>query len=627
VNAAPGLVASRYRLAESLGVGGMGRVWRARDENLGRDVAIKRVDLPAELIEQERDVATERTLREARAAARLNHPNVVRVYDVLKADDHPWIVMEYVASRSLQTVIEADGPLDPKRVAQIGVEVIIALRAAQKAGVQHRDIKPSNVLLAEDGRVVLTDFGLATIEGDGYVTRTGLVLGSPEYIAPERARAGTGGMPADIWSLGATLYMAVEGRSPYQRRSSIETLSALATEDPDPMVLAGPLAPALRRLLRKNPADRPTLDKAEALLREVVTGVESPRLLKRFGLPRQRAAAPAAPPTPVAPVSPAPTAAAAPTPAVALEKAPETAPEKAPAQPPAPPKARKAPPPPTVPGPGRPFVERPAAGEPARPPIDLRDTARGVGARLARLPFRATMIASAAVIVVVVALIVWLASDSGGGRPVARRLAGVVAQPTPTGGANARPSSEPSSPAVGSQQGSAAPPPSSGAGQNSGQTGTSGGTLPAIPADWMDYHDPTGFSVYVPRGWTPSKEGSIMYFRDHHSGRVLGIDQTSTPQPDPVQDWRTKEHDRVNGGDFPGYTEIKIVPVSYFTKAADWEFTFNGDSARQHVNNRGVITNPHQAYGIYWQTTDADWAAARPDLQLVFDSFRPKPAG
>jgi eukaryotic-like serine/threonine-protein kinase len=160
--------------------------------------------------------------------------------------------------------------------------------------------------------------------------------------------------------------------------------------------------------------------------------------------------------------------------------------------------------------------------------------------------------------------------------------------------------------------------------------GTTGGSTtrarPPLPTGWRDYHDPTGFRVYVPKGWTRSKEGSIVYFRNYRTGRVLGIDQTDKPKWNPVADWRGKADYRVRRGDFPGYHEIHIVAVPYFRKAADWEFTFDGSSARQHVNNRGFVVSSTQAYGIYWQTRDADWAAARKDLQLVFDSFRPAPA-
>ena len=192
-----------------------------RDVVLHRDVAIKELVPPPGLTPEERQEMRERSLREARAIARLNNINVVRVFDVLRTDADPWIVMEYVPSRSLQDTLAADGPFTPVRAAEIGLGVLNALRAAHRAGVVHRDVKPGNVLIGADGRVVLTDFGLATVPGDPNVTRTGLVLGSPAYIAPERARDGTAGPAADLWSLGATLYAAVEGASPFARPSAI----------------------------------------------------------------------------------------------------------------------------------------------------------------------------------------------------------------------------------------------------------------------------------------------------------------------------------------------------------------------------------------------------------------------
>lgn len=221
----------------------MGRVWRATDVVLHREVAIKELVPPPGLTAEERREMRERSLREARAIARLNNINVVRVFDVLRTDADPWIVMEYVPSRSLQDILAADGPFNPVRAAEIGLGVLNALRAAHRAGVVHRDVKPGNVLIGEDGRVVLTDFGLATVPGDPNVTRTGLVLGSPAYIAPERARDGAAGPGADLWSLGATLYAAVEGASPFARPSAIATLAALATENPPPARNAGPLKP------------------------------------------------------------------------------------------------------------------------------------------------------------------------------------------------------------------------------------------------------------------------------------------------------------------------------------------------------------------------------------------------
>lgn len=251
------VIAGRYRLLELVGRGGMGQVWRARDEELQREVAVKQVVPPNWLAENERDELRARTLREARTSARLNHPNVVRVYDVVRVQGEPWLIMEYVPSRSLQEIIESDGPLPPGRAAEIGLSVLAALRAAHDAGVLHRDVKPANVLLARDGRVLLTDFGLAVFEGgDGAMTRPGLVLGSPQYVAPERAAEGVSSVEADMWSLGATLHAAVEGRSPYARSTAMATLAALATRPPDPAPHAGPLTPVLAGLLRRDPRTR-----------------------------------------------------------------------------------------------------------------------------------------------------------------------------------------------------------------------------------------------------------------------------------------------------------------------------------------------------------------------------------
>ncbi|MEU4470981.1 protein kinase [Micromonospora sp. NPDC023888] len=271
------LIAGRYRLLDLVGTGGMGRVWLARDEMLHRDVAVKEVVPPSWLTEAEREESRLRTLREARTAARLNHPNVVRIYDVVHDRESPWIVMEYVPSRSVQQIISTEGPLSPQRTAQIGLAVLAALRAAHAAGVLHRDVKPHNVLVADDGRVVLTDFGLATFDGgEGAMTGPGTVLGSPQFVAPERAREGLSDPRTDLWSLGATLYATVEGQSPYARSSAMATLSALATDPPDPMRRAGPLRPALTGLLQRDPWRRLTATEVEPLLRSAAAAPEQP---------------------------------------------------------------------------------------------------------------------------------------------------------------------------------------------------------------------------------------------------------------------------------------------------------------------------------------------------------------
>src|SRR3954454_11319777 len=303
------LVAGRYRLHEPVGSGGMGRVWMARDEMLDRDVAVKEFVPPDWMTDAEKSRLRDRTLREARSAARLNHPHVVRIYDVVHAGDLPWIVMEYVPSRSLHQVINEDGAFPPVAAAKIGLDVLDALTAAHRAGVLHRDVKPHNVLIGNDGRVVLTDFGLATFVDDGSVTGPGLVVGSPQYVSPERARDGASTVESDLWSFGATLYAAVEGRSPYARETAMATLMALATEEPDPPRLAGALAPVLLGLLRHDPATRLTASEVERRLRMVVAAapgggnVPAPRKPRAGGratvaaVPAQRvSSAPVSPP-------------------------------------------------------------------------------------------------------------------------------------------------------------------------------------------------------------------------------------------------------------------------------------------------------------------------------------------
>ncbi|WP_448320448.1 serine/threonine-protein kinase, partial [Streptomyces sp. CO7] len=234
----------------------MGTVWRARDEVLRREVAVKEVRAPAGLPDDEVSRLYARLEREAWAAARVSHRSVVTVYDVVTDGGRPWIVMELVRGLSLSDVLEAEGALTPARAAAIGADVLAALRAAHEVGVLHRDVKPANVLIGNDGRVVLTDFGIATLAGDTALTRTGEVIGSPEYLAPERALGRPSGPEADLWSLGVLLYAAVEGSSPFRQDTPLTTLRAVVDEPPAPPRWAGPLAVVIDGLLRKDPAAR-----------------------------------------------------------------------------------------------------------------------------------------------------------------------------------------------------------------------------------------------------------------------------------------------------------------------------------------------------------------------------------
>ncbi len=595
----------------------MGRVWKARDEVLHRNVAIKELVPPPSLTDEERREMRERSLREARAIARLNHVNVVRIFDVLRTDGDPWIVMEYVASKSLQDTLAEQGPVSPARAVQIGLGVLGALKAAHKAGVMHRDVKPGNVLLGEDGRVVLTDFGLATVPGDPNVTRTGMVLGSPAYIAPERARDGTAGPEADLWSLGATLYAAVEGKSPYARTSAIATLAALATEPPPPPKNAGPLRPVLNGLLRKDPTDRITAEVAERLLRRA--GGKRSQLIpllsgvRRPGPHRREGQAPAVVPAP-RPVSKLPESSASAPPA------PPSSPHAA--QPAVEPSADAAPTAKvTGAGPTAP-VDPPAArvdadptaklGGPAAAPASSVPPPGGAAAGTKRYATRRNLLIGAVVALLLLGLVVaypQLTMEDDGVDP------GTVA--TDAGSTAAPASSTPSVTA------SVSTPPTSASPTPSGTTGA------ALPAGWRLHQDPTGFVVPVPPGldldyrrqWGRGPEDYRVRFSDGQ-GRALLIDQTTTPLDDAAADWRRQEAAR--RGNYSGYQHVKIASVDYWDEAADWEWIFNDDYGRRlHVRNRGFVTAPDKGYAIRWDCPEDDWAANESTFEIIAAGFVP----
>ncbi|WP_245898973.1 protein kinase domain-containing protein [Nonomuraea indica] len=288
------LIGRRYRLMSPVGRGGMGMVWHAHDVLLDRAVAVKELILPFGLDHAGKQVAHRRMLREARSAARLAHPGIVTVHDVVEEDGRPWIVMELVRAWSLEQAVRQSGPLPVLQVAEIGIRVLDALRHAHAAGILHRDVKPGNVLLTSD-RVVLTDFGIAAIEGDVTITQTGLLMGSPAYVPPERLSGQPITQAADLWSFGATLYAAVEGRPPYEGPDAIAVLGAVLTQEPARPGRAGALLPVIEGLLRKNPAERLTAEQVGDALE---------RVLLAHGSARPRT--PDAPPQPVARQDPPP---------------------------------------------------------------------------------------------------------------------------------------------------------------------------------------------------------------------------------------------------------------------------------------------------------------------------------
>jgi eukaryotic-like serine/threonine-protein kinase len=567
MSSAQTLVAGRYRLHQQLGAGGMGRVWLARDEMLGRDVAIKEVVPPAGLSENERNELRFRTLREARTTARLNHPNVVKIYDVVHTEEWPWIVMEFVPSRSLYDVVATDGPLRPEQAARVGLAMLAALTAAHRAGVLHRDVKPGNVLIAADGRVVLTDFGLATFDGtESAVTVPGLVLGSAQYVAPERAKDGTSSPESDLWSLGATLYAAVEGRSPYARSTTMATLTALATAQPDPARNAGVLKPVLNGLLRRNPKDRISPDEVQRLLLravgEAATGRRAPR-------PRRRDSGELPPVTAVVPAPPDQL------PTITL-------------------------------GPVRPKIA--TVSEDPVPPAP-RPTRRRL------------LLAGLAALLAVVALAgVLLAVDRLGpaGRPSAGRSAaaspGTPAAATSAGtppGAGAAPLLGTAA-CAGTATGSPAVPASSRPG------------WPKLPDGWVWYLDPAGFRLAVPAGWMLAAGPDGLCFREPDGTRELAVEPYQPLVP-PVTRWQQMEAALTGDARPDGYTLLGITPVDFYQSGAQWDYSYADPAGGGEERGRALcfITRPGQAYTLAWRTNEFDWQPQLANWNLIIGSFAP----
>ena len=265
-------VADRYVLHESLGRGGMGTVWRAEDTLLKRDVAIKEVLLPATVDPQEKGSLKERVMREARAAAALSHPGAVTIFDVQQEGDQAYIVMELIDDPTLSDLVEREGALSPERAAEVGLALLDALEAAHAQGIVHRDVKPSNVMVSPNGTVKLADFGIASIKGDPKITASGMILGSPSFMSPEQAIGETAGPETDLWSLGATLYFAVEGEPPFDRGQAVATLTAAMHDEPRAMTRAGNMEPVIHGLLAKDRSDRPDGAQLRTMLEQARDG-------------------------------------------------------------------------------------------------------------------------------------------------------------------------------------------------------------------------------------------------------------------------------------------------------------------------------------------------------------------
>lgn len=594
------LLGGRYRLGEPLGRGGMGVVWAGRDEVLGREVAIKEVVPPLDLSVGDREMLRRRTLREARAAAQISSPAAVTVYDVVEEDGRPWIVMERLATRSLADVLQEDGPLSARRAAEVGLDVLDALDAAASVGVLHRDVKPANVMLRTTGRAVLTDFGIATVEGDATVTTTGLLVGSPAYMSPERARGERSTLASDLWSLGATLYAAVDGHSPFERSGTLPTLSAVLHDPAPVLVHGGELGDVIDALLVKEPAERPSLGQVRAALQRIVAREET-RPLASGAVALEATHATPTPGSSDAP--PAPTSGDSEPPVTTAPEAKESH---------SPPILTVRESPATPDGDKQSAIESWLEGPEEHGPTTRR---RRAGPVLVGL-----LMVGLLVTVALISVYDWRSPGTGATR-------------TESEGSG---SSEPTA-AVESRQptveAAASPPPAGTPGataQAPDPAATSGGiATPVAPADDLPagfrlHTDPTGFTVAVPADWTRSTEASRTYFREPGGGRFLLVDQTTEPKDDPLTDWQAQEPSVASR--LSGYERISMDRVDYRGwNTVDWEFTWDGRIGQIHVLNRNVRVSDSRAYALYWSTPEHVWADSRGLFDVVARSFEPAP--
>ncbi|MFI1222776.1 MULTISPECIES: protein kinase domain-containing protein [unclassified Streptomyces] len=565
------VLAGRYRLGDVLGRGGMGKVWRAHDEVLHRTVAVKELTAGLYVAEADRLVLHARTQKEARAAARITHPGVVTVHDVIEYDNRPWIVMQYVDGPSLADAAKESGEVAPREAARIGLHVLSALRAAHGAGVLHRDVKPGNVLLARDGQVLLTDFGIAAIEGDSTITRTGELVGSIDYLAPERVRGGDPGPASDLWSLGATLYTAVEGTSPFRRASPIATMQAVVTDEPPAPVNAGPLGAVITALLRKDPADRPSAAATEQMLLDAMEGRE-PRAAQahvptqrfpedaRYGYPDANG--------PGGPHGPAGSHGSE----GSTARLPTTAPSAT-----APPDS------------GSGLGSGPDGIAPVTGPASAPVTRRA-GSRWRTV----LVVVVAAAVLGGAAGLFAMKYREGSGTPGANGGTSAGGTPSPK-----QTTPDPADPSQGT---------------------------PEIPDGWHRVDDPAGFSLVVPKNWTRQyQDGQIDYTPDGGAHRIrISID----PDPDfdhphlHMQNLEEQLSERL-----PGYQRIGLEKKTFRDRPGSlWEFTW--DETKDHAGPRHGIDQMYYGghggpeYALYLTAPQEGWEDSREKFDIMLRSWR-----
>ncbi|CAL9463173.1 serine/threonine-protein kinase [Streptomyces sp. Tu 3180] len=659
------LLAGRYRLGDVLGRGGMGTVWRAEDETLGRTVAVKELRFPSNIDEEEKRRLITRTLREAKAIARIRNNSAVTVFDVVQEDDRPWIVMELVEGKSLAEVIREDGLLEPRRAAEVGLAVLDVLRSAHREGILHRDVKPSNVLIAEDGRVVLTDFGIAQVEGDPSITSTGMLVGAPSYISPERARGHKPGPAADLWSLGGLLYAAVEGSPPYDKGSAIATLTAVMTEPLEEPKNAGPLRDVIHGLLTKDPAQRLDDAGARAMLNAVIhapeagaAGSEPADATKVVPLPGQpggrddaggkrgeeagerlrgalRSVRKAAVAAGSAGAAARAKSGSTGTPSAAGgTRAAGTA--SSPSAPAAAPGSRAG----TGSGAqtaaqGAPASGGRSSGWPVVPPPDLPARPAPRAPLTDVVPRRTLVVIAVAVVLAVLGavLALTLGGDDEGGQG-AKGGGGDRAVTGGTPSADTRSDGSDGTRTDGAATASATE--SSGAGAGAADTpgaedgetdGPGGSDDSAEDGDGTSvketYRGNQGYSIGLPEGWKYRSTGAAGDRFTGPDGQKLLIGWTTTPKDDPVADWKNQERGMVRAQ----YQRIRIEKVDYRGwNTADWEFTYVENGTKYRSVDRGFVVGDRLGYGLMYTAEAARWDSEqrRDTWRTLTKSFEPK---
>lgn len=668
------LLAGRYRLGGVLGRGGMGTVWRAVDETLGRTVAVKELRFPSNIDEEEKRRLITRTLREAKAIARIRNNSAVTVFDVVEEDDRPWIVMELVEGKSLAEVIREDGLLEPKRAAEVGLAVLDVLRSAHREGILHRDVKPSNVLLESDtDRVVLTDFGIAQVEGDPSITSTGMLVGAPSYISPERARGHKPGPAADLWSLGGLLYASVEGVPPYDKGSAIATLTAVMTEPMEEPKNAGPLRDVIYGLLTKDPEKRLDDAGARAMLNAVIHAPER----KAEPEPVDATKVVPLPPQPDGPEGKgrsgagagskrgeeagerlrgalrsvrkaAASAGAAGTAAARTKSGDETAVSESGG---------------ASTGVGRAGAKGAAAGAgagagertgaddragerdaesangqsggrssgwPVMTPPDLPPRAVPRAPLTDVVPKRTLVVIAVAVALVVLGVVLALtfgddgdskASANGGGKASAKASASADTKTDEDDATRADGEKSADATTGSGAGGETGKTPSAGASATggSGAGAGSGGDSKVVST----HKGSQGYSIGLPEGWKLRSSDSAGDRFTGPDGQKLLVAWTSTPKGDPVTDWENQERGMVRSQ----YKKIRIEEVDYRGwNTADWEFTYVEGGTKYRTIDRGFVVNDHLGHALMYTAKASNWDSdLRKDTwKTLTDSFKPK---